>query len=196
MPGTDGIRVGVYPGSFNPFTIGHLEVAEAALEQRNLDRIHLAVSRTPLAKAQTEVPSFTHRIESLCHVVDHHDWLDLVVTDDRLLVDIAAGYDLLIMGADKWEQIHDVVFYDDSPEQRDAAIAALPEVAVAPRPPHDVPPELALDVPEHIEDVSSSGVRGGADHWMHPAVADFDGRTGAWSAPHLYRRRFIDPATA
>lgn len=189
-------RVGVYPGTFNPFTVGHLEVVESAYEQRDLDRVHLAVSRVPLAKDEIEIPTFEHRIQSLRDVVLEHPWLDLVVTDDRLLVDIADGYDVLIMGADKWHQIQNPMFYGGSDTARDEAMAALPELAVAPRPPQEVPADLLIDVPHAIHEVSSTAVRGGAHDWMHPAVAAFDDEYRPWSDPESYRRRFIDPATA
>jgi hypothetical protein len=184
-------RVGVYPGTFNPFTLAHLAVAQAALAQRQLDRIHLSVSRVPLAKAQLEIPQFVHRIEALQDVTDQHDWLDLVVTEARLFVDIARGYDVLIMGADKWHQIHDVQFYNNSETERDAAMAALPEVALAPRPPYEVPDELELVLPDDYGHISSTAVRDGAHHWMHPAKAAFDARTGAWSDPERYRQMYM-----
>ncbi|NOX29734.1 MAG: adenylyltransferase/cytidyltransferase family protein, partial [Actinobacteria bacterium] len=163
-------RVGVYPGTFNPFTLGHLAVAKAALDQRGLDRVHLAVSRVPLAKTGLVLPTFEHRVEALKLVAQDHDWLDVVVTDAQLLVDISVGYNLLIMGADKWHQIHEVRFYDDDPNQRDAAIAALPQVALAPRPPLEIPDHLDLEIAEEFADVSSTAVRNGRHDWMHPAI--------------------------
>jgi len=181
-------RIGVYPGTFNPFTLGHLAVAEAALDQRNLDRIHLAVSRVPLAKTSLVLPTFEHRVEALKLVAEDHDWLDVVVTSAQLLVDISAGYDLLIMGADKWHQIHEARFYNDDPNQRDAAMAALPQVALAPRPPLEIPGHLGLDVADRFATVSSTAVRNGRHDWMHPAIVKFDLGTGAWSDPARYRR--------
>ena len=70
--------------------------------------------------------------------------LGLVVRDHRLVADIAEGYDVVVMGADKWHQIQELQWYDDEAD-RDATLARLPEVAVALRPPLIVPPELLLD---------------------------------------------------
>ena len=89
------------------------------------------------------------------------DWLRVEVTEQRLLVDIARGYDVLIMGADKWAQVNDPHYYDDDPAHRDAAIAALPELAIAPRPPLAVPERWRLDVADEHAAVSSSAVRAG-----------------------------------
>lgn len=179
-------KVGVYPGSFNPFTVAHLAIAEAAVEDCGLDRLHLAISRTPLVKGKVEKPTFAHRIAALVDVIAHHDWLDLTITSKQLLADIATGYDVLVMGADKWHQIHDPSFYNDDPAQRDAALARLPRVAVAPRPPLEVPPEVAIDVAKHLGEVSSTGARNGNTTWMHPASRAFAERTGAWTDPERY----------
>lgn len=183
---TNPMRVGVYPGSFNPFTVAHLAIAEAAREDRDLDRLHLAISRTPLGKDTVERPTFEHRVQVLAEVVARYDWLDLVITSDRLLADIAEGYDLLVMGADKWHQIHELSFYADDAARRDAALGRLPEVAVAPRPPAHTPPELELDVAKHLGDVSSTGARNGNTSWMHDAARRFADRTGAWIDPDRY----------
>ena len=59
-------------------------------------------------------------------------WIGVAVTDDLHLADIAQGYDVLVLGADKWVQVLDPSFYD-SPTARDAAVRRLPRLAVAPR---------------------------------------------------------------
>ncbi len=61
-------------------------------------------------------------------------WLGVVLTDHQLIADVSAGYDAVIIGADKWAQIMDPVWYQ-SAEARDAAVARLPRILVAPRPP-------------------------------------------------------------
>ncbi|WP_419919708.1 hypothetical protein [Candidatus Poriferisocius sp.] len=50
-------RIGVYPGSFNPPTIGHLAIARAAPAQQGLDRVDLAVSRVALGKELVARPA-------------------------------------------------------------------------------------------------------------------------------------------
>ncbi len=49
--------IGVYPGSFDPPTVAHLAIAEAARDQAGLDRVVLAVSRAALGKEQRRQPS-------------------------------------------------------------------------------------------------------------------------------------------
>jgi len=41
---------GVYPGSFDPLTVAHLAIAEAAVHAADLDRIDLALSNVALAR--------------------------------------------------------------------------------------------------------------------------------------------------
>ena len=180
--------VGVYPGSFNPPTVAHVTIALTARERHGLDRVDLALSVSPLGKDDVAVPSFPDRVAVLRRVADEHHGLGVVVTERRLIADIAEGYDVVVMGADKWAQVNDPAWYADAAE-RDAALARLPTVAVAPRPPHEVPAHLRLDVPEDLLEISSSAVRSGRLEWMTAAARDFDARTGAWSDPDRYRPR-------
>lgn len=183
------MRSGVYPGTFNPPTIAHLAIAAAARDQKRLDRVVLAVSVRPIDKEHVEIPRLEHRVEVLrAEAEASGGWLDVVVTEHRLLVDIARGFDVLIMGADKWEQVNDPRYYGDDPRARDEAVAALPELAIAPRPPFVVPAAAALRLSDEHASVSSSAVRAGERVWMSPAAAAFDARTGAWSDPARYLR--------
>jgi hypothetical protein len=185
-------RVGVYPGSFNPPTIAHIAIAAAAREQRSLDRVVLMLSRSPINKEHVDRPLFEHRLEVLRAEAARHRWLDVDVTDARLLVDIACDFDVLVMGADKWAQVNDAAYYGDDPVARDAALAALPALAIAPRPPFTVPPEHSLIVDAAHVLVSSSEARAGSTEWMAPAARAFDRRTGAWSDPDRYEEWLRD----
>ncbi|MDE3207012.1 MAG: hypothetical protein KGQ66_22635 [Acidobacteriota bacterium] len=195
------VRVGAYPGTFNPPTVAHLAIVEAALEQGGLDVVHLVVSRSPLGK-DPSTPSFDERISVLETVAASRPWLEVRVTDHRLIADLAAGYDAVVMGMDKWAQVLDPVWYGGSPDARDAVVARLPRVLIARRDGFgadhgpllaagsgSVPPVTLLVVDESHRGVSSSLVRAGHLHLMLPEAAAFDARTGAWSAPHRYRRR-------
>ena len=182
---------GAFPGSFNPLTLGHIAVAEAAREQCQLDVVDLIVSTVALAKETVERPRVDDRVSVLRAAASSRPWLDVRVTDDQLIADIAAGYDVVIMGADKWAQVADPAFYDGSTEARDAALARLPVVALAPRPPFDVPDGVVvLDVGH---DASSTAARQGQTHWMAPEASEFDRRTGAWSDPDRYDRWLRGP---
>lgn len=175
------MRIGCFPGSFNPPTRAHLAIAEAALARGALGRVDLVVSRVALGKESVVVPPFDERVAVLREVVAaRSSWLGLVVSDDQLLVDLAAGYDVLILGADKWDQVLDARFYGGSVTARDAAVAALPPVAVVPRPGHEhvTPPVAAtvLELPPDLRDASSTAARGGRTDWMLDEAA----ASGLW----------------
>lgn len=182
------MRAGVYPGSFNPPTTAHLAIARVAVQTHGLDRIDLCLSTVALEKEHVDRPLFEHRLEVVHQSVSHLDWAQVVVTEHQLLVDIATGYDVVVMGADKWAQVNDPRFYDHSPARRDEVVARLPTPAVAPRPPHPVPPEHRLAVPSWAATVSSTVARTGATGLMTDAARAFDESTGAWSDPWRYER--------
>jgi hypothetical protein len=145
-------------------------MAEAARRQCGVDRVELVLSREALGKEHVVHPTVDERAEVLRAVAGNgRPWLGVVVTDRRLLADIAEGYDVLILGADKWEQVLDPRFYDDSVEAMQAAVARLPHLAVAPRKDHALPTGAlvtVLDVDHH--DVSSTAARAGAVDLMLP----------------------------
>ena len=164
------MAVGVYPGSFSPLTIAHLAVADAARRHLNLDRLDLAISRDALGKpelAMSNAPgaAIEERLALVRRAIGDRRWLDVVVVEARLIVDIAQGYDVVVMGADKWAQVNDPSWYGDDTAARDAALEQLPAVAVAPRAGVRVPESIALPVPAHIDEVSSSAVRAGRTEW-------------------------------
>ena len=64
------------------------------------------LSRDPLGKERGGRTTVEARRAVLDRVVDDHAWLDVVVSDARLVADLAAGHDVVVMGADKWHQLH------------------------------------------------------------------------------------------
>ncbi len=193
--------IGAYPGSFDPPTVAHLAVAEAAWRQGGLAQVHLIVSRQPLGKGST-IPSLEDRVAVLEDMASSRSWLAVRVTDRRLIAEVAEGYDAVVMGVDKWLQVIDEAWYEGSAAARDAAVASLPRVILAHR--HLAGPEavggvaggpeaglpeggLVLDLDEEVHAVSSTGVRGGRVEWMTPEAARFDLATGAWTDPARYR---------
>jgi hypothetical protein len=171
------MAVGVYPGSFNPPTVAHLAIAEAAVRQCGLDRVDLALARRPLGKDAAGPAALDERRAVLEAVAASRSWLGVVVTGHRLVVDIARGYDVVVMGADKWAQVTDPAWYGDDPAARDRAVAALPRLAVAPRAASDLVagalPEgaVVLDVHPDHHHVSATGVRQGRHDWLVPEAA-------------------------
>ena len=160
---------GAYPGTFDPPTIAHLAIAEAARTQCGLDVVELIVNRDPLGK--TDMRPLETRVAMLEAVTVSRPWLRVAVTDKVHLADIAEGYDVLILGADKWAQLLDVRFYA-SAAARDEAIARLPALAVAPRHELDAPSDcVLLDVALH--DVSSTAARAGRLDLVLPEARPF-----------------------
>ena len=174
MPPTRAIRQhdrvtrrGAFPGSFNPLTIAHLEIAELARTRHGLDEVHLVVSTVALDKPTPPGPTLEERVALIEADLAPYPNLEVRVTERQLIADIAEDYDIVIMGADKWEQVNDEKYYD-SPEGRDAALARLPEVVVATRSGADSPAELQLETPHELHGMSSTAARDGARHLMAP----------------------------
>lgn len=143
----------------------------------------LVLSRDPLGKSPAW-PTFEDRLAVIEEVAAARPWLQVDVTDSRLIAEIAEGYDAVVMGTDKWEQVVDPAWYQGSTEARDRAVALLPQVLIAVRkggaPPVGLPPgSVILDVHEDHSGVSSTLVREGRAEWMLPEAA----HSGLW-VPH------------
>lgn len=172
--------VGVYPGTFDPATIAHVAIARAALDQLGLARLDLTISAATLGKDDTRLTPIDDRLARLSEITAFDTRLAVRSTTDSLLVDIAEGYDVLVLGGDKWAQVLDPDWYGGV-AARDDALRRLPVVALAPRHPWttldaDARAEvlgdgavgvevvlLELD-PAHRE-VSATAVRAGRTEW-------------------------------
>ena len=159
-----------YPGTFHPPTVAHLAVAHAAIEQLGIDRVVFVLSRHTLGKDDSILPAPVHRAQELKSLTEiHGDRFDVAISNHSLLVEIAGGFDWVIVGADKWHQINELRWYSNDRTQRDAAVAALPRVAIVPRPPFEVPERsparTVLHIAEHFGEVSSTAVRAGRLDW-------------------------------
>lgn len=157
----------VFPGSFDPLTVAHLAIADAAYEQLGVDQVDLVISRSPLGKKAADQTPVGDRLAAIRAAAAHgRPWLQATDTRARLVADIAAGYDFVIVGGDKALQLWDPRFYGRSEDKRDAAIARLPRIALAPRPGGVVPPGcVQLELPREVGDVSSTAVREGRIEW-------------------------------
>jgi len=187
------MAVGAYPGSFDPPTVAHLAIAEAARRRAGLQRLDLVVSRRALGKLDVSVPTLDDRLHVLASVAASRPWLAVRVSEASLVADLAAGYDVVVLGADKWAQVLDPVWYGDSVAGRDEALARLPRVLVAPRDGHRFEPHPAvavepLAVPAEHASISSTRARAGRTDLMAAEAAAYDARTGAWTDPARYRR--------
>jgi hypothetical protein len=100
----------------------------------------------------------------------------VITTRHSLVADIAEGYEVIILGADKWHQVLDPVWYADS-NARNEALQRLPLVALAARPPWTMPGEdpaadppagvdvVVLDTDPSHHPVSATDVRAGREEW-------------------------------
>jgi hypothetical protein len=191
------VSAGAYPGTFNPPTVAHLAIAEAAHRQAGLDRVDLVVSETPLGKDAVVRPSLDERLVVLAEVAASRPWLGVARSSRRFVADLAEGYDAVVMGGDKWAQVCDPAWYGGSAERRDAFLRRLPRVIVVARTGHPqprglpggTPPVEVLEVGAEYAGVSSTQVRAGRAEWMLPEAAALARRTGAWGAPGSDRRR-------
>lgn len=137
-------------------------------------------------------PTLPDRLAVLEAIASSRPWLSVCTTSSQLIAEVVAGYDAVILGADKWLQVVDPSWYGGSLGSRDAAVASLPSILVVPRHGHVVPGDLPdgaalLQIDESHSLTSSSQVRAGRWDLMAPEAAEFDRRTGAWSDPHRYR---------
>ncbi len=172
-----GGRHGVYPGTFNPPTVAHLAIAEAAVHHAGLTRLDLVLSRVPLAKSDVTRPTVAERTGVLEAVAASRPWLGVAVTDAQLIVDVAQGYDVLVVGADKWRQIVDPAWYGGDAALRDEALGRLPQrVLVVPRAGDRPDGVELLEVHEDHAHVSSSRARDGDSAVMVPEAR----ATGLW----------------
>lgn len=162
-------RRGVFPGSFNPLTVAHVEIARLAHDRYELDTVVLVVSRVALDKPAPPGPGFEERLALLRADAAAHSWLAVEHTDKQLIAEIAQGFDVVIMGADKWIQVNDPAYYVDN-AARDAALATLPTVVVAERAGVADPGDevTLLKTPADLHDVSSSAARAGNRDLMAP----------------------------
>ena len=168
-----GGRRAVYPGSFDPPTIAHVAIALATIEQCRCDSLSFVLSHGALGKEDRDA-TIADRRNALAELFAHDHRFDVVTTPARLIAEIAAGYDVVVVGADKWQQILDPQWYPDGESGRDRAVATLPHIALTPRPPVMISPHpsgdvsritiLALPNPE-LAAVSSSAVRAGNREW-------------------------------
>lgn len=169
----------VYPGSFDPPTVAHLAIARAALAVPGVEEVRLVLSERALGKDTGHAP-VAERRRVLEAVAASEPGLAVAVTRARLVADIVAeaGAAAVVVGADKWAQVVDPAWYDGSVARRDAAVAALGRVLLAPRAGALVAGEVELLAVDgaHAE-VSATRARAGEAHLMLPEAA----ASGLWA---------------
>ena len=166
----------MYPGSFDPPTIAHVHLAETAIAQLGLDRVDFAISSQTLGKDDSRLAPIDDRVAELTAISSDNTRIGVITTRHSLVADIAEGYEVIILGADKWHQVLDPVWYADS-NARNEALQRLPLVALAARPPWTMPGEdptadppagvdvVVLDTDPSHHPVSATDVRAGREEW-------------------------------
>lgn len=169
--------------------MAHLAISEAAAAQFQLDIVVWSISSVTLGKEDVLHPSIDDRMAVIERTVERSTFLDFQVTEVQLLVELAADFDVLIMGADKWHQINEPHWYGGE-AARDKMLARLPQLAIAERPPFVVPKHARLDLPASVtRHISSTAAREGASWQMLPEAREFAEETGAWLDPERYDLR-------
>ena len=116
-PSTDGMRIGLFGGTFNPPHAGHLHVAETALARLRLDRLWVMVTPGNPLKERAGLPSLPRRLAAVKRLLDDprivvtgfeaafgspYSWR----TVERLLVQRPRTRFVWVMGADNLATFH------------------------------------------------------------------------------------------
>ena len=122
-------RVGILPGSFNPATTAHLDLALAARERFKLDFVVFSLSSVIIDKERVVGLCQEDRL-LLLSLLAHPSWMGVAVVNRGLYYEQVVGFRALfgkdahiyfIVGMDKVVQIFDEKYYTD----RDAALRTL-----------------------------------------------------------------------
>jgi len=198
-------KLGILPGSFNPLTVAHLALAEAAL--RNVDEVVFVLPQVFPHKPYSGA-SFDQRLSMLQSAVSHNPRLSVAASQGGLFVDIArecreaygAGVGLsFLCGRDAAERI---AGWDYG--RPDAFLEMLREFdfLVAARAGEYQPPRalagsftsLELDGP--FDHVSSSEVRsriGRGEPWRHLVPESITGLVGEIYTQRKNRQPCAEP---
>lgn len=70
-------RIGLFGGTFNPVHLGHLELAEYARDEINLDAVIFIPSASPPHKTQHQIQPFEHRVKMLSLALKDSDYFSI-----------------------------------------------------------------------------------------------------------------------
>lgn len=215
-------RIGILPGSFNPPTVAHLQLAAEARRRFRLDRVVFSLSSVIVDKERLEGLCREDRLLLLSLMGQERPWSAVAVTNRGLYSEQApafqarfgSGVELwFVVGMDKVLQIFDPKYYRDRDRALDALFAHArliganredrggEDLAALLARPENLPYRdrvRPLVLPAHLKDQSSSAVRrgvAGASSWEEslPEVArDFVAATGAFRDRYGLRAAAID----
>jgi len=191
-----GGRLGLIPAGFNPPTVAHVALAEAAAEALSLSQVALVLPEKYPHKA-FEATSLEQRVEMICALADSHPLLEPAASEGGLFIEIAREFrelcgpavDLyLLCGRDAAERI--VAWDYAAGSSIDEQLAEFALVVASRGGRYEAPERLrshvhAVELPDGLDTVSSSAVRAAiaeGEEWealVPPPVAA------------LIRRRFL-----
>ncbi len=102
------MRIGVYGGTFNPIHKTHIEIAEAARVQYDLDRVYFLVAGTPPHKDTAENIADSCRLEMVKLATEGHK--DFYI-DDREIYRCGKSYSYITFMEYKKEYPNDEIFF-------------------------------------------------------------------------------------
>lgn len=215
-------RVGILPGSFNPPTLAHVELALEAKKAFKLDSVILAISRVTIDKEEIEGLCLEDRLLILSLIARELGWVSLAATNRGLYYEQANALRALLgrkakiyflVGMDKVMQILDPRYY----ENRETALLAffteaqlvaanrgslreegLREMLGSPENENFKDRIYYLPLADETAEISSSALRdkiqrGEAFESRVPeSVAAFVAETGAYRNAYEYRSRLLD----
>jgi nicotinamide-nucleotide adenylyltransferase len=171
------------PGAFNPLTVAHLGLAEAAMQASKSSTIYLVLSTATINKERTERASLLDRLLLLNLVAQRLGSLGVLLTNRGLYVEQAeAAQPMLqgmrelrfVIGFDKIVQIFDPRYYTNK-EAALQRLFALAHLLVAPRASHEADEVVTLlqhpenqpfqpfvhliPLPADMRDIASSQIR-------------------------------------
>jgi nicotinate-nucleotide adenylyltransferase len=101
-------RIGILGGTFNPIHLGHLLIAQDAMEQMALDRVKFIPSATPPHKTAEALASERDRLQMLRLAIrgnDHFEVDDIEIRRGGTSYSVEADF-YFIIGADSLRELH------------------------------------------------------------------------------------------
>ncbi|MGH7858236.1 MAG: hypothetical protein ACREQY_13005, partial [Candidatus Binatia bacterium] len=210
-------RVAVFPGAFNPPTLAHVALADAARDLP-FDAIFFSVGRVTLDKDDSGLLR-EDRLWLLCRLATRDSRFGVVVQNRGLYSEMSESMRRLlpeledlafIIGTDKVPQLFEPKYYDDTDARLDSLFrkarflvaprgtdtrAALEEILSTPPASRFADRFAWLPVPERWRGVSASLARDGwvrgdtGERHLPAEVTAFLRRSGAFADPGRYRER-------
>ena len=102
------MRIGIYGGTFNPIHNTHIEIAKAALNQFNLDKVYFLVAGTPPHKDTAENIDDICRVEMVKLAIKD---MNNFILDDREIYRSGKSYSYITLSELKEEHPDDDIFF-------------------------------------------------------------------------------------